>query len=96
MGHESRTRVFKVALRFPVLKLTLRLPESSEIQLQVAPSALKFFPGVALGKDDFLPPDFQRQLGALGQIESLPDLFGIAIWPLEETVTFSIHESYHM
>src|SRR5208337_329281 len=65
IGHESRTRVFKFALLFS---------EVGEIFLYVAPGTLKLLPGGSLGKDNLLPADFQGQLGALSEVEGIPNL----------------------
>src|ERR1039458_3938636 len=73
MGHESRTRVFKFALLFS---------EVCELLLHVATGALELLPGSALGEDDFLPADFEGQLGALGKVESFPDL----LWDCDLTL----------
>src|SRR5271167_4524677 len=68
MGHVSRTRVFTFALL---------LPEGCELFHQIAHiggSTLKLSPGSALGKDNLLPTDFEDQLGAFGEAQSLPNL----------------------
>src|SRR5664279_3962395 len=67
MGHESRTRVFKFALLFS---------EVCELLLHVATGALKLLPGSSLGEDNLLPAHFEDQLGALGKVEGIADLFG--------------------
>src|ERR1035441_108977 len=66
IGHESRTRVFKYALLFSELQ---------EIFLYVPTSAPELPPGSALGKHNFLPADFQCQLGAFLEVEGVTNLF---------------------
>src|SRR5271167_1146257 len=76
MGHVSRTRVFTFALL---------LPEGCELFHQVAHiggGALKLSPSGALGKDNFLPTNFQGPLGALGKIEGFPNLLRYCDLPL--------------
>src|ERR1019366_2736821 len=73
IGHESRTRVFKFALLFSELQ---------EIFLYVPTSAPELPPGSALRKHNFLPANFQRQLGALGEIQGLPNLLRYGDLPL--------------
>src|ERR1022692_1837372 len=76
MGQVSRTRVFTFALL---------LPEGSELFHQVghvSGSALKLSPGITFGKNNFLPPNFQGQLGALGEIESVANLLRYGDLPL--------------
>jgi hypothetical protein len=51
IGQESRTRVFKFALLFSELQ---------KVFLYIPTSAAELPPGSALGKNNLLPPDFQR------------------------------------
>src|ERR1039458_5406159 len=67
MGHESRTRVFKFALLFS---------EVCELLLHVATGALELLPGSSLGKDNFLPANFEGELGTRGKIQGVPNLLG--------------------
>src|SRR3974390_1116964 len=67
IGQESRTRVFKFALLFSELQ---------EVLLHAASSAPETPPGIAFRQHDFLPSHFERELGARGEVEGLPNLLG--------------------
>src|SRR5277367_2429964 len=65
IGQESRTRVFKFALLFSELQ---------EILLYTPTSAPELSPGIAFGKHNLMPADFERELGAFFEIERFPNL----------------------
>jgi hypothetical protein len=57
---------------------------------------VQLLPCRLLGQYDLLPAYFDGELGASERFMRSRTGFGIAIWPLAETVTCSIRASYHL
>src|ERR1700680_518150 len=68
-AHESRTRVFTLALLFPVGGEEFH-------QIVAAGRALELFPGGHLRQHDPLPLHLQSKSGAFGEIQSLANILG--------------------
>src|SRR5580704_18638429 len=68
MAHESRTRVFTLALPF------LEGGECAD-QIATCPGSLQFFPGSLWGKHDLPATDFKREFGTFREIQLVTDGF---------------------